>query len=138
MNFHFIVSIFLLTTCFSLPVNSQEKITLTIHIEGIKKKEGSILVMLSNSEASFLTEGEGFKVSANDNKATVRYLVQKGEYAFSFFHDKNDNGKFDTNFLGIPKEPYGFSNNASGFMGPPSYDKAKFTIYKNTTMTVSF
>ena len=112
MNFRFIFSVFLLITCFSLPVNSQEKVTLTIHIEGIKKKEGSILVMLSNSEASFLTKGEGFKVSANDNKATVRYLVQKGEYAFSFFHDKNDNGKFDTNFLGIPKEPYGFSNNA--------------------------
>ena len=136
LNFSFLI--FLLIVFVNTSTLAQEKYALTIEIEGIKKKEGSVLVMLSDSKESFLHTGEGFKAAVKDHKATVTYHVKKGEYAFSFFHDKNDNGKFDTNFLGIPKEPYGFSNNARGFMGPPSYEKAKFIINKDTKLSVSF
>ena len=138
MKFNFSFLILLLIIFVHTSTLAQEKYTLTIEIEGIKKKEGSVLVMLSDSKESFLQSGEGFKATVKDYKAVVTYHVNKGQYAFSFFHDKNDNGKFDTNFLGIPKEPYGFSNNARGFMGPPSYEKAKFTINKNTRINVSF
>jgi uncharacterized protein (DUF2141 family) len=53
--------------------------------------------------------------------------VPDGIYAASFFYDENGNGKLDVNFLGIPKEQYGFSNNAKGFFGPAKFAKAKFT-----------
>ena len=43
-------------------------------------------------------------------------------------HDENENNKLDTNFLGIPKESFGCSNNAKGFMGPPKWEDAKFEI----------
>lgn len=121
-----------------LSLKAQEKFTLTIEIEGIKKIQGNVLIMLSNSEDSFLKEGEGYTAEVKGEKIIATYQVSKGEYAFSFFHDKNSNGKFDTNFLGIPKEPYGFSNNARGFMGPPSYEKSKFIIDKDTKVRVSF
>jgi len=51
-----------------------------------------------------------------------------GEYTVRFFHDENDNGEFDTGFLGIPREGYGFSNNARPRFGPPSYHKARFQV----------
>jgi hypothetical protein len=44
--------------------------------------------------------------------------VQPGRYAAIAFHDENGNGKPDKNFLGVPTEPYGFSNNVQGFLGP--------------------
>ena len=47
-----------------------------------------------------------------------------GNYAITLFHDENNNMELDTNFLGIPKEPYGFSNNAKSPFGPPGFQAA--------------
>lgn len=51
-----------------------------------------------------------------------------GEYAITLFHDVNGNHLLDKNFIGIPTEPYGFSNNARGLFGPPTFDAAKFVL----------
>jgi len=58
--------------------------------------------------------------------------IPPGVYALSAFHDKNNNGKLDTNLLSIPTEDYGASNNARGTFGPPSFDDAKFTYRGGT------
>ena len=52
--------------------------------------------------------------------------LKPGIYAISFYHDENGNGAFDKGFLGIPMEPYGFSNDARGLMGPPSFLSSAF------------
>ena len=66
-------------------------------------------------------------VPINQLKATCRFTdLQKGVYAVAVFHDENDNGRLDTNFLGIPIEGSGASNNAQGWMGPPTFDDARF------------
>jgi uncharacterized protein (DUF2141 family) len=52
--------------------------------------------------------------------------VAPGRYAVSVFHDENSNGKMDTNFMGIPREGVGASNNARGHFGPPKFDDAAF------------
>jgi uncharacterized protein (DUF2141 family) len=52
--------------------------------------------------------------------------IPPGTYAMAVIHDENMNGKLDTNWLGIPKEGYGFSNNATGVLGPPAYSAASF------------
>ena len=52
--------------------------------------------------------------------------VEPGVYALSAIHDENDNGKLDTNFLGIPTESWCTSRDAPAFFGPPSFDNAKF------------
>lgn len=54
--------------------------------------------------------------------------VADGEYALACFHDENGNKTLDTNFLGIPAEGTGASNDARSFMGPPSYKAARFVI----------
>jgi len=52
--------------------------------------------------------------------------VPPGTYALAVIHDENMNGKLETNWLGIPKEGYGFSNDAKGILGAPSFAAASF------------
>jgi uncharacterized protein (DUF2141 family) len=59
--------------------------------------------------------------------------VPAGVYAIACFHDENKNGKFDRGFLGIPKEGAVASNYAKGFMGPPPFEKAKFSFAGTAT-----
>lgn len=56
--------------------------------------------------------------------------VPRGTYALSVHHDENANGKLDANFLGIPIESLGASNNARAFMGPPKWRDARFELNK--------
>jgi uncharacterized protein (DUF2141 family) len=44
------------------------------------------------------------------------------------FHDENSNGKLDTNFMGIPREGVGASNNAKGHLGPLKINDAAFQL----------
>lgn len=54
--------------------------------------------------------------------------LKPGVYAIKMMQDINGNGKFDTSWLGLPLEPYGFSNNAKPFLSAPSFDSTKFTV----------
>lgn len=53
--------------------------------------------------------------------------VSPGEYALLVYYDENNNSKIDKNFIGIPKEPLGFSNSYQP-KGPPSYSRAAFVL----------
>jgi uncharacterized protein (DUF2141 family) len=73
--------------------------------------------------------------TARADAATALCVFEKippGVYGLSAFHDKNKNGKLDTNLLGIPSEDYGASNNARGTFGPPSFEDAKFAYRGGT------
>lgn len=61
--------------------------------------------------------------------------LESGSYAVALFHDKNSNEKLDTNFIGIPKEGFGFSNNPRVLTGPPSFNKASFELKTNSKLT---
>lgn len=66
------------------------------------------------------------QVSSGSYKNT--YEIPNGVYSISLFIDVNGNQEFDTNFLGLPKEQYGFSNNAMGTFGPPKFEPASFIL----------
>ena len=120
---------------------SQEKDTLsvTLDISITKFNKGSILIALYESEESYMKESyKSADVLVKNNKAKfIFHSIKKGVYAFSFFHDLNNNKKLDTNFLGIPKEPYGFSNNKKGRFGPPKFNEASLEINKNSYYKIS-
>ena len=63
--------------------------------------------------------------------------LKKGVYAISLFVDSNDNKIIDKNFLGIPSEQYGFSNNATGFLGSPSFKDASFNLVDDLDIKIS-
>ncbi|NUO00517.1 MAG: DUF2141 domain-containing protein, partial [Saprospiraceae bacterium] len=66
---------------------------------------------------------------------TVKGLA-KGKYAVQLYHDENGNGKMDFNLLGIPKEGYGFSNDARGFMSEPAFEKQLFSLDQDRTIQI--
>lgn len=62
--------------------------------------------------------------------------LEEGTYMVAFYIDKNDNEKLDTNFLGVPKEQFGFSNDVMGRFGPPSFEAASFNHENETVLTM--
>ncbi|MDP5107028.1 MAG: DUF2141 domain-containing protein [Polaribacter sp.] len=127
----------LFTGIFSIKAQENDTFNLTIEVKGIKKNEGKIFIAIYDSEASFLNKSSGIIANINDKKSTGIFKgLKKGTYAVSLFHDENNNQKMDTKIFGIPKEPYGFSNNATGFMGPPKFKDAKFNLDSNKTITI--
>ena len=123
----------------TLTTNAQEQtFDLTVHISGLNSNKGTLLVGVYNKKDNFLKKqfkGDIVKIK-NKKSAVIFKNLPKGEYAVSFVHDENNNKKMDTNLFGIPKEDYGCSNNATGFMGPPKYDDAKFQLTENKTITI--
>ena len=61
--------------------------------------------------------------------------LEESNYAIAIFHDKNSNNKFDT-FFSIPKEKFGFSNNARVFLGPPKFEDASFFVGQNSIVEI--
>ena len=119
-------------------INAQETKgeNITVKIENLNSNIGQIYISLYNTETSFLNKGFKLTTSSIENNGCIVIFkdVPKGIYAISFFHDENENKKMDSNFLGIPQEDYGCSNNARGFMGPPKWEDAKFEL-KNESIT---
>jgi uncharacterized protein (DUF2141 family) len=123
---------------FSTNAQENETFDLTVEVNGIKNNQGKIFIAIYDSEETFLNKTSGIIAEIKDKKSIGIFKgLKKGTYAVSFFHDENNNQKMDTKIFGIPKEPYGFSNGAFGFMGPPKFKDAKFNLDSNKKITVN-
>lgn len=112
--------------------------TIKVEIENIKNNRGTIALAIYDNAKDFTKkEMKAKKVKAKKGK-TFAYFnnIPKGNYAIAIFHDENNNDKMDFNLMGIPKEPYGFSNNAKGFMSAPKFEKASFSLGNNETKLI--
>lgn len=86
--------------------------TLTIKVSGVKAGKGDIRVGVFNSEDEFPngTYFKGVAVPGTNETVTVEVPdLPAGSYSVSIYQDLNGNKKIDKNFVGMPKEPYGFS-----------------------------
>ena len=128
----------ILLATFSIASFAVAQNKISVSIRGLKNNNGYVMIGLYNKKDAFLNKTfKGNSVVITDKKATLVFNdIPNGEYAVSFFHDANSNGKMDTNFVGIPKESYGASNNAKGFFGPPKYDDAKFLVATDKVITI--
>jgi uncharacterized protein (DUF2141 family) len=105
---------------------------LTVDISGFRNDKGVCYVSLYNSQDGFPTDSAKayrklvLHIKDMKSKAVFKDL-DPGVYAVVVVHDENNNGKTDTNFLGIPKEGLGSSNNPRT-MGPPRFNDTKFLI----------
>jgi uncharacterized protein (DUF2141 family) len=107
---------------------------LTVVVKNIQSGAGNVMLGLFDSATSFpKTVAKGVQIPAATRDAAGRVTLvlrdlAPGQYAFSAYHDLNGNGQLDSNLMGLPTEPYGFSNNARGSFGPPSFQAAGITL----------
>lgn len=103
---------------------------LAIEVENIKKSGGNFMVAVFDRPEKFMSDQACSSLVTpvgSGGSQKLRLTVNKpGVYAVCMFQDLNGNGKLDRNRLGIPSEPYGFSNNPATFWGPPDFDETSF------------
>lgn len=115
---------------------------LIVEVEALRNDDGQVAISIHNGEDGFpggpesMVQAKYAKIK--DGKAIAEFEnLPFGEYGVSAFHDENANEDLDTNWIGIPKEGVGASNNAKGKMGPPKYKDAKFD-FKEDGLKISF
>jgi uncharacterized protein (DUF2141 family) len=107
---------------------------LTVIVNNVQQDAGQVMLGLFSSAESFpKTISQGALASAKERSATgqVRLVIKgltPGQYAATAFHDLDSNGKLNANLMGLPTEPYGFSNNARGNFGPPAFKDAAISL----------
>ena len=117
----------LFCSSFFLQAQSQLKVM----ISNCKNSKGQVVVALFDNETDFLKKVYDSRIVPASSSGEVVAIFDKvptGKYAVSVIHDENKNTKLDTNFVGIPKESFGFSQNAKGTFGPPSFNAASIVI----------
>ncbi len=111
----------------ALPAAAQAA-TLVIRAEGIATADG--MVYAGICDRSFDEATCPYRARAQARAGTVELRVRNvkpGAYAIAVFHDRNGNGKLDRSLIGLPSEPYGFSNNV-GRVGLPDFQAALITV----------
>ena len=120
-----------------LTINVTFAATLEIEINELNSSNGLIKLHLFKGQEGFPTKGKKalqthlIPIVQKVARITISNISQ-GEYAISYFHDENSNGKMNTNWLGLPAEGFGFSNNAMNMLSAPSYEDCKFQILDST------
>ena len=110
-----------------------------VEVTGLKSNKGQVTIKVYQSADGFPRDDDkAYKIQSfeiNDMQLKVTIELLPGEYAIVVSHDENANGKVDTNFIGLPKEPLGVSNYPK--IAKPNYEKAKFMIGQNDTVKLS-
>jgi len=109
---------------------------LTVTITNLKSETGVVRLAIFDKASAFPDNADKAYDKAiaevKNGKATVVFKnIPHGKYAISAFHDANNDGVINKNAFGIPKEGYGFSNDAMGSFGPPSFAAASFEVNEN-------
>lgn len=118
----------------SLSVSAQK---LTITVKNIKEHTGTLMIGVYDEQHYMSTTTVGTEAKADKDEVTVTLILPAAEkYAVAIFQDKNGNGKLDTNFMGIPNEPFGFSNIKSYPMGTPKFKNAAFDLDKDMKLVI--
>jgi len=104
----------------------------TVTIMDIETPEGFMMIALFD-EAGWGKEAiEAVRLPVSgDSFSTILVLPAPGKYGIRVFHDVDGNGELNSNMIGLPTEPFGFSNNAPPRFGPPSFADAAFDVDEN-------
>jgi len=136
------LSFSILTVILTLSVSIPFTLAGTVYVEisEINAIKGKISIGLYANADDFPSSGKAFKgkILEVTGRAMIYTFkdIPSGVYAVAVYHDSNSNGQLDTNFLGIPKEGYAFSNHASGTFGPPAFKDAAFKLDGTKTVKI--
>lgn len=127
-------------TLMLIPLSVAGQHDIHLRVEGVEATEGEILVAVYSDKDAFLkTEGVYRAASASAFRGITELIIEdlpEGDYALAIFHDKNSNQKMDKNWVGIPKEPLGFSNAKLKTFGPPSFEDCRIRLRGDEAITI--
>jgi uncharacterized protein (DUF2141 family) len=125
-----------------LPVRSGNSQNVKVIITDIRSEKGQIVIGVFKDDESFQKE-ESFmekrfvKSGISNREMRVQFSLEPGIYGLSLLDDENSNGKMEYNFLGIPKEGFGFSDYYHKGIKKPKFDSYKFSINKDQTKRIT-
>jgi uncharacterized protein (DUF2141 family) len=127
----------LFLSIFAICSTAQTNTSLVLKISNIKNTKGKIRVAFYNSTASFPKENKFFfaKEFTIANTGEMSFSITEipyGNYAVAVFQDINNNQTLDKNFVGYPKEPFGFSNNYKPVISAPKFADCSFSFSKSS------
>jgi uncharacterized protein (DUF2141 family) len=106
--------------------------TLTITVEGMDSSEGNLGILIFNNEKGWPDDRQAalkdLVYPAQQGTQSVKVQLPAGQYAIALIHDANKNHKLDKNFIGMPKEQWGMSNNPHATVKAPAMEKAMFKL----------
>jgi uncharacterized protein (DUF2141 family) len=116
-------------------------IVISVTIKDIKTPNGQILMGIYKDDVSFDKEiaykkVQAFKTKIANGTLVVEVKLEPGKYGISLMDDENFNGKMDYNFIGIPKEGFGFSNYYHSGLSKPKLNSFLFEVIENKNMKV--
>ena len=121
--------------------------SVTVKVNNINKKGEIHLAIYDDADVFENDNGEkggaakgiirGMIEDVNTGSVTYTFELTNDTYAIGIFIDKNYNNKMDRNLFGVPKEQFGFSNNAKGNFGPPSFEDASFTVLGDMKLEIN-
>lgn len=125
-----------------LSVKKDTAQTLILEVENIKVAKGHVWFGVYDSEQSFLNEEKAVAIFGEavtkEGKIQVEFdKIPFGTYAVAVFHDVNDNGTLDQTLIGIPKEPFAFSQSLKSKWRAPEYEEMKFD-FRQTNQRLKF
>lgn len=113
---------------------------LKVEVLNINSSKGQISIGLYKDKKNFADTKKfyrGVTLKSVDKKVNYTFTnIPQGNYAIALFHDENNNSILDKNFLGIPKEGHGFSNNPQRGFSKPSFEQCSFRLQGNQTKQI--
>jgi uncharacterized protein (DUF2141 family) len=118
-----------LIAIFGAPIAAAADLTVTV--EGLASGKGKVSIGLYTKSPTWTEDKPASETDVPAAQGHVSYVfknVPPGRYAISGFHDENNNGKMDSNFIGIPKEGFFFSNDVKPGMSAPTFESCAFNV----------
>ena len=124
-----------------LPLIGSAQNKLTVQVVGVTSDTGNIMLAVYDKADGFLKEGKAVMGVSTKAVSGITELhiddLPEGQYALAIYHDENGNEELDTNWLGIPKEPIGFSNSKMKAFGPPKFKECAFHFKADKQIQIS-
>jgi uncharacterized protein (DUF2141 family) len=112
-----------------LAAASAQAATVDVHVTNVAGGKGSLKVAVCDRERFLKQCAYTASMPAREGENVIAVPgVPKGTWAVLVYQDENGNGELDRNFIGIPKENYGFSRDAASKFGPPGFDEAAIEV----------
>ncbi|WP_316800864.1 DUF2141 domain-containing protein [Pedobacter frigidisoli] len=123
----------------SFSSNNAVPVEAVMNVSGIRSTKGNLIIQIYRDELSYENEQPYkqlifIKDQIESGSTRVKFSIESGVYGFTLVDDENGNGRIDKNFIGMPKEGFGFSNFFMEKLKKPNF--SQFQIKVNKTKNI--